>query len=208
MYYGEKFNSITHLVGTVLSLMGLGALMAVSIPQKNSLLIISYAIFGITLVVLYAVSTLYHSFSHPTVKNIFQKLDHVAIYLLIAGTYTPYMLVSLWEGNGPLLLVLVWGLATIGILIDVFSTRRIEILQITIYLVMGWICIVDFSNLQAALPPAGMVWLTIGGIIYSVGIIFYVLDDMNKLRHSHGIWHLFVLMGSMCHFISIIVYVR
>jgi len=208
MYYGEKFNSITHLVGSVLSLMGLGALLAVSIQQQNPLLILSFTIFGVTLVVLYTMSTLYHSISSPIVKNIFQKLDHIAIYLLIAGTYTPYMLVTLGDGKGPLLLGFVWGLAIVGILIDLFKKRRIEILQITIYLVMGWTCIVDFANLKAALPSAGIIWLTLGGITYSIGIIFYVLDDMNKLRHSHGIWHLFVLLGSMCHFISIIAYVR
>jgi len=208
MYYGERFNSITHLVGSVLSLMGLGALLAVSIQQQNPLLILSFTIFGVTLVVLYTMSTLYHSISSPTVKNIFQKLDHIAIYLLIAGTYTPYMLVTLGDGKGPLLLGFVWGLAIVGILIDLFKKRRIEILQITIYLVMGWTCTVDFANLQAALPSAGIIWLTLGGITYSIGIIFYVLDDMNKLRHSHGIWHLFVLLGSMCHFISIIAYVR
>lgn len=208
MYYGEKFNSITHLVGSVLSLVGLGALLAVSIQQRDALLIVSFSVFGATLVLLYTVSTLYHSFSIPIVKNIFKKLDHIAIYLLIAGTYTPYMLISLGEGNGPLLLVIVWALALLGITIDLLKTKRIEILQISIYLVMGWICTVDFSNLLTSLPSAGIIWLTAGGISYTVGIIFYVLDDMNKLRHSHGIWHLFVLLGSMCHFISIIVYVR
>lgn len=208
MYYGEKFNSITHLVGSVLSLIGLGALLAVSILQKDPLLIFSFTIFGVTLVLLYTTSTIYHSFSLPVIKTIFQKLDHIAIYLLIAGTYTPYMLVSLGDGKGPILMGFIWGLAILGLLIDLLNKRRNEILQTTIYLIMGWACIVDFSNLQAALPSAGIVWLTLGGIIYSVGIIFYILDDMNKLRHSHGIWHLFVLLGSMCHFISIIVYVR
>ena len=172
------------------------------------MLIVSFTIFGVTLVVLYTMSTLYHSFHQPIVKKIFQKLDHIAIYLLIAGTYTPYMLVSLGDGKGPLLLAFVWGLAIVGILIDLFKARRIEILQIIIYLVMGWTCTLDFANLQAALPSAGIIWLTIGGVTYSIGIVFYVLDDMNKLTHAHGIWHLFVLLGSMCHFISIIAYVR
>ncbi|MFV2057562.1 MAG: hemolysin III family protein [Thiohalomonadales bacterium] len=208
MYNGEKFNSITHLVGSVLSLMGLGALLAVSILHRDPLLIFSFTIFGVTLVILYTVSTLYHSFFTPVVKNIFQKLDHIAIYLLIAGTYTPYMLVSIGDGNGPILLALVWGLAIIGILIELFKARRSEALQITIYLAMGWACTLDFANLQAALPSAGIIWLIIGGIAYSVGVIFYVLDNMNKLSHAHGIWHLFVLLGSLSHFISIIAYVR
>jgi len=208
MYYGEKFNSITHLVGSVLSLMGLGALLAVSIQQQDILLIVSFTIFGVTLVILYTMSTLYHSFYRPGVKDIFQKLDHIAIYLLIAGTYTPYMLVSTGDGNGPMLLAFVWGLAILGILIELFKARRSEALQITIYLVMGWACTLDFANLKAALATAGIVWLTIGGIAYSIGVVFYVLDDKNKLTHAHGIWHLFVLIGSISHFISIIAYVR
>ena len=127
---------------------------------------------------------------------------------LIAGTYTPYMLVSLIDGNGPLLLAVVWGLAIIGLLIDTLNPRRIEVLQISIYLIMGWLCTLEFSSLKAAMPLAGIVWLTVGGIAYTVGIIFYVLDSSHKLRHAHGIWHLFVLTGSVSHFISILGFVR
>ena len=157
---------------------------------------------------LYTMSTLYHSFHPPELKKIFQKLDHISIYLLIAGTYTTYMLVSLGDGNGPLMLSFVWGLAIIGILLDTFSPSRIEVLQIPINLMMGWVCTLEYTNLKTAIQTAGMVWLTIGGIAYTVGVVFYVLDDMNKLRHAHGIWHLFVLLGSICHFISVVGYVR
>jgi len=208
MYYGEKFNSITHLVGAVLALIGFGALLAVSIQQKDPLLIVSFTIFGLTLIVLYTMSTLYHSFHPPKLKKIFQKLDHISIYLLIAGTYTPYMLVSLGENNGLTMLGFVWGLAIIGVLIEILSPKRIEILQILIYLVMGWVCTLEYSSLQSSIPTAGMVWLTVGGIAYTLGVVFYVLDNMNKLRHAHGIWHLFVLSGSISHFISIVAYVR
>jgi len=208
MYNGERLNSITHLIGAVLALMGFGALLAVSISEKNPILIFSFAVFGLTLVVLYTMSTLYHSFHPPKLKKLFQKLDHVSIYLLIAGTYTPYMLVSLGDGNGPLLLLLVWSLAIIGILFDLFMPKRNQLLQITIYLMMGWACSLDFSGLLAALPMPGMVLLTVGGIIYTIGVVFYVLDNFNKLPHAHGIWHLFVLLGSIFHFISIITYVR
>jgi len=208
MYYGEKFNSITHLVGAVLALMGFGSLLTISIQQKEPLIIISFTLFGLMLVVLYTMSTLYHSFHPVKLKKIFQRLDHISIYLLIAGTYTPYMLVSLGNGNGPVMLAFVWSLAVIGILLDTFMPKRIELLQIPIYLLMGWVCTLEFSNLQAAIPTAGIVWLTIGGIAYTVGVVFYVLDDMNKLRHAHGIWHLFVLAGSISHFISVIGYVR
>ncbi len=208
MYYGEKLNSITHLVGAVLALIGFGALLTISIQQQNPRLSISFTVFGLTLILLYTMSTLYHSFHSAKLKKIFQKLDHVSIYLLIAGTYTPYMLVSLHEGNGLIMLILIWLLAVIGLLLDIFLPKRIEWLQILIYLVMGWVCTLNFTELQAALTTAGMVWLTAGGIAYTAGIVFYVLDNMKKLRHAHGIWHVFVLSGSICHFISIAAYIR
>ena len=208
MYHGEKLNSITHLVGAVLALVGFGVLLTISIQEHNPLLIISFTIFGFTLILLYTMSTLYHSFHPPKLKKIFQKLDHVSIYLLIAGTYTPYMLVSLRGSNGMIMLIMIWVLAAIGLLLDIFIPKRIEWLQVLIYLVMGWICTLNFSELQAAIPTAGVVWLTMGGIAYTVGIVFYVLDNLKKLRHAHGIWHLFVLSGSICHFLSIVAYVR
>jgi len=208
MYQGEKFNSITHLVGAVLALVGLGALLAVSISTGDAMMITSFSIFGFTLVLLYTMSTLYHSFHPPGLKLLFQKLDHVAIYLLIAGTYTPYMLVTLRHGNGPWILSAVWGLAILGVLLDVFLPKRITVVQLVIYLVMGWFCAVDFSGLKAGISAAGIIWLTAGGIAYTAGVLFYVLDKLEKLRHAHGIWHLFVLCGSICHFISIITYVR
>lgn len=208
MYYGEKFNSITHLVGGVLALVGLGALLTVSIQQKDLFMIVSFSVFGVTLVMLYTMSTLYHSFQPLRLKRIFQKFDHISIYLLIAGTYTPYMLVSLRTGNGPLMLGVVWGLAIIGLLFDALIPKRIEVLQLPIYLIMGWLCVLEYPNLQAVMPMAGVVWLLIGGIAYTVGVVFYVLDNMNKLPHAHGIWHLFVLLGSISHYISIMGYVR
>lgn len=208
MYSGEKFNSITHLVGAVLALVGFGVLLTIGVQQKDILLLLSFTIFGVTLVLLYTMSTLYHSFHPPKLKKIFQKIDHISIYLLIAGTYTPYMLISLGDGNGPMMLGFVWGLAVVGVLLDVLIPRRIEVLQIPIYLVLGWVCVLEFSNLQAAIPMVGMVWLTIGGIAYTVGVVFYVLDNMNKLPHAHGIWHLFVLLGSISHFVSVVGYVR
>jgi hemolysin III len=208
MYAGEKLNSISHLVGAVLALIGFGALLTVSIQSRDSWMIFSFSVFGVTLVLLYTVSTLYHSFYSVNLKRIFRKLDHVAIYLLIAGTYTPYMLVSLRDSNGPLLLAIVWGLALLGILSDTLFLRRIEVLQVMIYLVMGWSCVPVYSSLQNAIPATGMTWLVVGGVTYTLGILFYVLDGLNKLTHAHGIWHFFVLLGSCSHFISIIGYVR
>ena len=208
MYSGEKLNSITHLVGAALALVGYGALLTISIQERHLWLIVSFSIFGFTLILLYTMSTLYHSFHPPKLKKIFQKLDHVSIYLLIAGTYTPYMLVSLREGDGLIMLALIWTMAIAGLLMDIFVRKRLEWLQIVIYLVMGWICVLNYSDLRSALPHAGVIWLTLGGVAYTTGIIFYVLDDFNRLRHAHGIWHMFVLTGSICHFISVVAYVR
>lgn len=208
MYYSEKFNSITHLVGAVLAIMGLGALITVAVQQQDIFLFIGFLTFGLTLVMLYSVSTLYHSFKNPFVKRIFQRLDHIAIYLLIAGTYTPFMLVSLIESNGLWILASVWGLAIIGITLEVSLKNRIELLQIVIYLTMGWLVLIDFDALKKTLPEMGIYLLTAGGLAYTIGVIFYVLDHKKLLKHSHGIWHLFVLAGSIFHFFAIIIYVR
>lgn len=208
MYHGEKLNSITHLVGSALALMALGALLSVSIPSHDPWMISSFALFGCTLVLLYTMSTLYHSFYPPKLKQLFQKMDHLSIYLLIAGTYTPYMLVSLRNGSGPEFLAAVWGLAVLGIVLELRDSKRIETLQLAIYLLMGWLAVLQYDNLTVSLGAAGVMWLTVGGLAYTLGIIFYVLDHHDKLRHAHGIWHLFVLAGSICHFISIIGYVR
>ena len=209
MYYGEKLNSISHLVGAVFVLIGLGALLTVSIQSRDPWQIISFSVFGVTLVLLYTMSTLYHSFHPPRLKRAFKVFDHVAIYLLIAGTYTPFMLVSLRDGNGWLIGSVVWVLALVGILSEVFLAGRIvKVGQMIIYLGMGWACSFDFAGLEAALSVEGVFWLAAGGIFYTVGVVFYVLDSFGKLSHAHGIWHFFVLAGSLCHFISIIGYVR
>lgn len=208
MYYSEKFNSITHLVGAVLALMGFGSLITVAVQQKNLLLFTGFFTFGLTLVMLYSFSTLYHSFRTPFVKRVFQILDYIAIYLLIAGTYTPFMLVTLIDHNGIWILACVWGLAMIGIILELSLKKRIESLQILIYLIMGWLVAIDFSTLKQELNAAGFSWLLAGGLTYTVGVIFYILDGRKLLKHAHGIWHLFVLAGSFFHFIAVIVYVR
>ena len=209
MYYGEKLNSISHLVGAALALVGLGALLTVSIQTRDPWMITSFSIFGLTMVLLYTMSTLYHSFSPPKLKRIFQLFDHVSIYLLIAGTYTPYMLVSLRDGNGWAIMSVVWVLAVAGILSELFlSGKAVKVGQMTVYLAMGWACSYDLEALRLVLSEAGFYWLVMGGLAYTVGVVFYVLDMMNRLDHAHGIWHFFVLAGTSCHFISIIGYVR
>jgi hemolysin III len=209
MYYGEKLNSISHLVGSVFSLVALGALLALSIPTRDPRIIVGYSVFGLTLVMLYAMSTLYHSFQAPRLKHVFKVLDHISIYLLIAGTYTPFMLISVNNSSGPLILALVWSLAVIGILSEILlSGRAVKICQLLIYLGMGWACTLDLAGLRDALPEAGFLWLAAGGVTYTIGVIFYILDKLDRLSHAHGIWHFFVLAGSVCHFIAVAGYVR
>jgi len=204
MYYGERLNSISHLVGAVFALIALGALLTVSIQTGDPLTIISFAVFGITMVLLYTMSTLYHSFHPPELKRLFKILDHVSIYVLIAGTYTPFMLVGLGGTNGRLILGLVWALALLGIVSEiVLSGRAVKIGQLTIYLAMGWACTMDLDGLRAALPGASFSWLVTGGMAYTFGVVFYIADKLNRLDHAHGIWHFFVLVGSTAHFIAI-----
>ncbi len=209
MYYGERLNSISHLVGAALALVGLGALLTISIQTRDPWLISSFSVFGFTMVLLYTMSTLYHSFSPPKLKRIFQIFDHVSIYLLIAGTYTPYMLVSLREGNGWAIMIAVWVIAVIGILSELYlSGRAVKVGQMVVYLAMGFACWIDLDALKLVLSEAGFFWLSIGGLAYVTGVVFYILDKMKRLNHAHGIWHFFVLAGSISHFISIIGYVR
>jgi len=209
MYYGEKLNSISHLVGAALALIGLGALLTVSIQTQDPWVITSFSVFGVSMVLLYTMSTLYHSFSPPGLKRIFRIFDHVSIYLLIAGTYTPYMLVTQRDGNGWLIMGIIWTLTVVGILSEIYlSGRAVKVGQMIIYFAMGWACFFDFASLKAVLPETGLLWLTVGGLAYTAGVVFYILDKMDKLTHAHGIWHFFVLAGSISHFISIIGYVR
>jgi hemolysin III len=209
MYHGEKLNSISHLVGTVFALIASGALLTVSLRINTTPALIGFNVFGITMVLLYTVSTIYHSVSEPRLKRKLKILDHISIYLFIAGTYTPLMLVSLSQGNGWLILSAVWGLAVLGIAAELLlSGRIVKICQVISYLGMGWVCSFDLDNVRAALPEEGFFWLLTGGIAYTAGIVFYALDKAKLLTHAHGIWHFFVLAGSVSHFICIIGFVR
>ncbi|NNF16503.1 MAG: hemolysin III family protein [Gammaproteobacteria bacterium] len=209
MYYGERLNSISHLVGAALALVGFGVLLTLGVQSRDVWLFTSFSVFGFTLVLLYTASTLYHSFHPPRLKRLFRVLDHISIYLLIAGTYTPYTLVLMRDGNGWLIFSIVWMFALIGILTELLMTgRAVKVGQMFIYLGMGWAIAFDFDGLKAVIPAAGLWWLAAGGIAYTVGVIFYVLDKLNRLTHAHGIWHFFVLAGSACHFISLAAYVR
>ncbi|MCI8208039.1 hemolysin III [Pseudomonas sp. S25] len=204
MYYGEKFNAWSHLVGAVLALVGAVWLLAIASLQGDIWKIVSVAIYGVTLVALYSASTVYHSV-RGRAKVIMQKVDHFSIYLLIAGSYTPFCLVTLRGPWGWTLFGVVWGLAVIGILQEIKPRSEARIMSIVIYAVMGWIVLVAVNPLIAALGTAGFTWLAAGGALYTIGIIFFAYDT--RFRHWHGIWHLFVMAGSLLHFVAICFYV-
>lgn len=205
---GEYLNSITHLIGAALALVGLGALLSLALLIGDWRMLLGHSVFGASMVLLYSMSTLYHSFKPSLAKRVFRKLDHVSIYLLIAGTYTPIILVGVQNQRGYNILIAVWALAIIGMVVDSAFKQRKELISLLIYVSMGWACLVDFGNIIAKLSPQALWWLIAGGITYTTGIIFYLLDNANKLSHAHGIWHFFVMAGTACHFVCIIAYLR
>ena len=204
MYHGEKFNAWTHLAGGVLALIGSVWLLILAAMDGDLLKIVSVAIYGFTLVLLYSTSTLYHSV-RGRAKSVMQKLDHLSIYLLIAGSYTPFCLVTLRGTWGWWMFGIVWSLAVIGMLQEIKPRSEARVLSIVIYAVMGWIVLVAVKPLLAELGNAGFIWLVAGGVFYTVGIIFFAYDQ--RFRHWHGIWHLFVIVGSLLHFVTILRYV-
>lgn len=204
MYKGEKFNSISHLVGSIFALVGLVLLIVMSSLQGDPWKIVSLSIYGTTLLVLYINSTLYHSF-RGRLKKLFQRFDHISIYLLIAGTYTPLTLVTLRGGWGWSLFGIVWGLAIVGIILELVFTKRKQGLAIAIYILMGWLVLIALAPLLQIFPTMALAGLVGGGLFYTGGVAFYVLDD--RVKHFHGIWHLFVLTGSICHFLTILFFV-
>ena len=204
MYHGEKFNAWSHLVGALLATVGSIWLLVMASLDGSVQKIVSAAIYGVTLVLLYSVSTVYHSVRGRS-KVIMQKLDHLSIYLLIAGSYTPFCLVTLHGPWGWSLFGIVWSMALIGMLQEIKPRSEARILSIVIYAVMGWIVLVAVKPLLAALGTTGFIWLASGGVLYTVGIVFFALD--HRLRHAHGIWHLFVIGGSLLHFVAIARYV-
>ncbi|TAL55513.1 hemolysin III family protein [Pandoraea sp.] len=205
MHVGERFNSITHLVGAALSIAGLCALVTIGALDHDAYKVVSFSVYGAMLCVLYAISTLYHSVRGPRLKTILQKCDHSAIYLLIAGSYTPFTLVTLRGPWGWSLFGVSWGLAALGIAQELTLGQRTRSVSMALYVLMGWLALVAIGPLVHALPAAGTAWLVAGGVIYSAGIYFFINDE--RIRHGHGIWHLFVLAGSLCQFVSIARYV-
>ena len=205
MEYGEKFNTYSHLIGALLALAGTVVLIVLGALDGDAWKIVSFSIYGATLVLMYSSSTLYHNARKGSrLKHWLRTLDHNSIYLLIAGTYTPFVLVSLRGPWGWSLFGMVWGLALIGILQEIWLPRKTRTMSLVIYVLMGWIAVIAVAPLAAALSWAGFAWVAAGGLAYTVGIIFYVNDQ--KFRHWHGIWHLFVLAGSTLHYFAILLY--
>lgn len=203
MYHGERFNSISHLVGAALSLVGMTVLVVFAVQQGDPWKIVSFSIYGTSLFLLYSASTIYHSWPGPA-KAVFKKIDHVAIYLLIAGSYTPFTLITLRGPWGWSLFGVVWGLAIAGIVLDSLHRSGKRVLQIILYVSMGWMVLIAMYPLSQNLPIGGIFWLVFGGVLYTGGIGFYAFDK--RLRHGHGIWHLFVLAGSISHYLAIVLY--
>ncbi|GAB4178262.1 MAG: hemolysin III family protein [Calditrichia bacterium] len=200
----ELFNSISHGIGVVFGIVALVLMILKSSEYSDNRYLASALIFGISIIVLYLNSTLYHSFPWARVKHLFKILDHISIYFLIAGTYTPFMLITLKGVWGYTIISIIWGLSILGLIFKLFFVGRFNKLSTLLYVLMGWTAIFAIKPLMQALPTGG-VWLVIsGGIVYTVGAVFYL---WKKLPFNHGIWHLFVLGGTVLHFIAVYVYV-
>lgn len=196
----EVANSVTHGLGLAASVAGAAVLVALTAPGGDAWHVVSAVVYGITLVALYAASTLYHLSRSPGAKRVLRIMDHCAIYLLIAGTYTPFMLVSLRGGWGWTLLALVWSLAVAGIIFKVFFTGHLGALSTAVYILMGWLCVIALKPMLEMVPTGALLWLLAGGLAYTAGTIFY---HNHRVPYSHAVWHLFVIGGSLCHYLAI-----
>lgn len=199
----EAANVATHAAGLLASVVGVVVLVYLGVARGEVLHAASAGVYGLTLVALYAASTLYHAFRRPEVKRVLRVLDHCAIYLLIAGTYTPFVLVGLGGGWGWALFGVVWAMAAAGIVFKVFATGRFAVVSTAAYVAMGWLGVVAIGPLFRALPASALIWLLAGGVSYTAGTFFY----HRKMPYSHALWHVFVLLGSVCHFVAIALYV-
>jgi hemolysin III len=200
----ERLNTVTALFGALIAVLGIVWLLTLAVLTGDPWKIASFSIYGVTLILTYVFATLYHG-SNGQAKAFYSKLDHLSIYLLIAGTYTPFTLVTLRESMGWPIFGIIWGMALMGILLDVMPKKGSRMLPVIIYLIMGWLMVVALKPLLQALPIAGVYWLFWGGLLYTGGVVFYLLDG--RASYFHGIWHIFVLLGSLCHYLTILYFV-
>lgn len=201
----ELVNAVSHGIGALFSVAALVLTVVFSVWKGNVWGVVSSAIYGGTLIILYTMSTLYHSFKVNNAKRVFRIIDHCSIYLLIAGTYTPYTLVSLRGSVGWTLFGVVWGSAILGIIFNSINMNKYKIISMIAYIAMGWVIVLAAKPLYESIGFSGIFWLLLGGVLYTVGAVFYVIGK--KRRFSHSIFHIFVLFGSLCHFFSILFYV-
>lgn len=202
--FGEEIaNTVTHGLGLLASLVALPILLFTAAQRDDTLQIVGVIVFAVTLIALYAASTIYHALPRSHAKEVFHRLDHSAIYLLIAGTYTPFTLGALRGAWGWTLLALIWGLAVFGVLYKTVLGIRYRGLSTAMYVLMGWLVVIAIRPVMASISTEGILWILAGGLLYTSGVIFYVWD---RLRYSHMIWHLFVLGGSVCHFCAVLWY--
>lgn len=202
-HFEEQLNAWSHGIGALLGIAGL-VLLVVFTQNTIEWSLFSVIVYGISIIVLFAASTFYHAVKGEKRKHYFRIVDHISIYLLIAGTYTPVLLITLPDSLGWLLFWTVWGIAAFGVILKLFFTGRFEVFSTLLYLVMGWLIVFDFSTLDDRMDTNGLLLLFSGGLFYTVGIVFYAI---HKIPYNHVIWHLFVLGGAICHFFMIFGYV-
>ncbi len=200
----EIFNAIVHGIGALLSIAGLVLLIVFATLKGSMIHVISVSIYGSTLVLLYLNSTIYHSLTNRKAKEVFEIFDHASIYLLIAGTYTPFTLIVLHGAMGWIVFGIIWGLAFCGVLFKSFFTGKLDFISTIIYLIMGWLIVLVFKPLMYSLNTTGLIFLIIGGLLYSVGTIFYLFQ---KIKFAHVVWHVLVLVATIFHFFAILFYV-
>ena len=201
----EAFNASSHGIALLLGISALVIMVVFSALEGSTMRVVTSSIYGATMVLMFTVSTLYHAFAQVKIKRFFKMLDHISIYLLIAGTYTPVMLVSIGGGWGWSMFGVIWGLALVGVVFKILFTGRFEVFSLSLYGFMGWLVLVAIVPLMQHLPFVAIMWFLVGGLCYTLGIIFYVLDA--KYHFSHFFWHLFVLAGCSCHFFATLFYV-
>ena len=199
----ETLNALTHGFGALLGIVGL-ILLIVFQQNKTPFSLFSVIVYGLSIIILFSASTLYHWVKNDKLKHYFRILDHISIYLLIAGTYTPVALITLNTSLGWELFWIEWGITFLGIILKVFFTGRFEFVSVLLYLILGWLVVIDYAALSHAIGSNGTLLLFAGGLSYTVGIIFYALE---RIPYSHVIWHLFVLGGAICHYFLILFYV-
>ncbi len=199
----EQLNAISHAFGALLGIAAI-VLLIVFDTHKTEWSLFSVIVYGVSIIVLFTASTLYHAVKREKLKHYFRIIDHIGIYLLIAGTYTPVLLITLEDSLGWTLFWVVWGIAGFGVVLKLFFTGRFSVFSTLLYLLMGWLIVFDFSTLSSLVHPNAILLLIAGGLAYTVGIIFYAIE---KIPYNHVIWHLFVLTGAICHFFMVLLYV-